>query len=136
MSGALIAINIPLHINIANNIKTAVQPTKPSSSPNIENIKSLCGSGIYKNFCLLSPKPAPNNPPEPIAYKLCITCQPSPVASFHGSKNVTTLCSLYSENIISAITPWNSYCPTSSQKMPKFTSSHYHHNTTNSNNNY
>ena len=28
------------------------------------------------------------------------------------------------------------HCPTSSQKMPKFTSSHYHHNTTNSNNNY
>ncbi len=63
ISGARIAINIPLHINIANNISTAAQPINPNSSPKIENIKSLCGSGIYKNFCLLSPNPAPNNPP-------------------------------------------------------------------------
>lgn len=48
---------------MANKIKTATHPIKPNSSPNIEKIKSLCGSGIYKNFCLLSPKPAPNSPP-------------------------------------------------------------------------
>ena len=70
ISGAFIAIKTPLHIKIANKINTIAQPIKPTSSPNIEKIKSLCGSGIYKNFCLLSPKPAPNKPPEPIAYKL------------------------------------------------------------------
>lgn len=63
ISGALMAIKIPLHIKMANKIKTAVHPIKPNSSPKIEKIKSLCGSGIYKNFCLLSPSPAPNNPP-------------------------------------------------------------------------
>ncbi len=63
ISGALIAIKIPLHINIANNIKTIAHPINPSSSPKIEKMKSLCGSGIYKNFCLLSPNPAPNKPP-------------------------------------------------------------------------
>lgn len=63
MSGALIAIKIPLHIKIANNINTATLPMNPNSSPKIEKIKSLCGSGIYKNFCLLSPSPAPNSPP-------------------------------------------------------------------------
>lgn len=63
MSGARIAIKTPLHIKIANKIKTAAHPMKPNSSPNIEKIKSLCGSGIYKNFCLLSPRPAPNKPP-------------------------------------------------------------------------
>lgn len=57
------AIKIPLHIKIANNIRTIAQPIKPNSSPNIEKIKSLCGSGIYRNFCLLSPNPAPNKPP-------------------------------------------------------------------------
>lgn len=57
------AINTPLHIKMANKIKTAAHPIKPNSSPKIEKIKSLCGSGIYKNFCLLSPSPAPNSPP-------------------------------------------------------------------------
>lgn len=63
MSGALMAIKIPLHMKIANRINTAAHPIKPSSSPKMEKIKSLCGSGMYKNFCLLSPNPAPNNPP-------------------------------------------------------------------------
>lgn len=70
ISGAFIAIKIPLQIKIANNTNTTAQPTKPNSSANIENIKSLCGSGKYKYFCLLSPNPTPNSPPEPIAYKL------------------------------------------------------------------
>lgn len=85
---AFIAIKTPLHINIANNISTIAQPTNPNSSPKIENIKSLWGSGKYKYFCLLSPRPEPNKPPDPIAYKLWITCQPSPVWSCHGSINV------------------------------------------------
>ncbi len=63
ISGARIAIKIPLHIKIANKIKTAAHPINPNSSPKMEKIKSLCGSGIYKNFCLLSPSPAPNSPP-------------------------------------------------------------------------
>ena len=88
--------------NIANNIKTTAHPKNPNSSANIENIKSLCGSGMYKYFCLLSPSPTPNSPPEPIAYKLWITCQPLSVASFQGSKNVTNLSSLYGENAIAA----------------------------------
>lgn len=63
MSGARMAIRTPLHIKIANKINTIVHPINPNSSPNIEKIKSLCGSGMYKNFCLLSPNPAPNSPP-------------------------------------------------------------------------
>lgn len=50
---------------MANKINTTVHPINPNSSPKIEKIKSLCGSGIYKNFCLLSPNPDPNRPPEP-----------------------------------------------------------------------
>ena len=70
ISGAFIAINTPLQINIANNKNTTKHPTNPSSSANTAKIKSLCGSDKYKYFCLLSPNPAPNRPPEPIAYKL------------------------------------------------------------------
>ena len=70
MSGAFIAIRIPLHINIANSTITNAHPIKPNSSAKTENIKSFCGSGKYKYFCLLWPRPTPNNPPEPIAYKL------------------------------------------------------------------
>ena len=29
----------------------------------IANIKSFCGSGRYRYFCLLCPSPAPNSPP-------------------------------------------------------------------------
>ena len=46
---------------------------------------------MYKNFCLLFPNPTPNNPPEPIAYKLCTIWYPVPVASAHGSKKVLIL---------------------------------------------
>ena len=52
-SGAFMAVKIPLHINIANNDITTKHPTNPSSSAIIANMKSLCGSGIYKYFCLL-----------------------------------------------------------------------------------
>ena len=57
------AIKIPLHINIANNTITNAHPTKPNSSAKTEKIKSFCGSGKYKYFCLLWPSPAPNSPP-------------------------------------------------------------------------
>ena len=40
---------------------------------------------------MLSPNPVPNNPPEPIAYKLCTTCQPSPLMSANGFINVVSL---------------------------------------------
>lgn len=87
----LTAISNPLQIKIANNNITTAHPINPNSSARTENIKSLCGSGMYKNFCLLSPNPAPNSPPEPIAYKLCIICHPSPFASLHGFKKVVIL---------------------------------------------
>lgn len=77
-----------------NNAKrriTNTQPKKPNSSANIANMKSFCGSETYKYFCLLSPKPTPNSPPEPIAYKPCIVCHPVPVGSCHGSKKVSIL---------------------------------------------
>ena len=70
MSLAFIAVTIPLQTNTANNSITTAHPINPNSSAKTANIKSLCGSGRYKYFCLLAPSPAPNNPPEPIAYKL------------------------------------------------------------------
>ena len=63
ISGAFMAISNPLHMKIANKIITMVHPMKPNSSAKIEKMKSLCGSGIYKYFCLLSPSPAPKMPP-------------------------------------------------------------------------
>ena len=56
MSGARIAISMPLHMNITNNNITTTQPTKPNSSASTEKMKSLCGNGKYKYFCLLFPK--------------------------------------------------------------------------------
>ena len=62
-SGALVAITIPLQIKIPNKIIIALHPMNPNSSAITEKIKSFCGSAMYKYFCLLSPKPAPNIPP-------------------------------------------------------------------------
>ncbi len=63
ISFARIAIRSPLHMKIANSIITIAHPTNPNSSASTANMKSLCGSDMYKNFCLLSPSPAPNSPP-------------------------------------------------------------------------
>ena len=70
ISGAFIAISSPLHIKTAKRIITTAQPINPNSSANTEKMKSLCGSGMYKYFCLLSPNPTPKIPPDPMAYKL------------------------------------------------------------------
>ena len=43
---------------------------KPNSSAKIAKIKSVYMNGRYCNFCIESPKPWPNRPPEPIANKL------------------------------------------------------------------
>ena len=56
ISGALIAIKIPLQMKTANRAITMTQPTNPNSSANTAKIKSVCGSDMYKNFCLLSPE--------------------------------------------------------------------------------
>ena len=56
ISGAFIAITIPRHMNTANSKITIVHPTKPNSSDKTANIKSLCGSDMYRYFCLLCPK--------------------------------------------------------------------------------
>jgi hypothetical protein len=50
VSGALSAIFIPRQMKIVNNNSTTTTPINPSSSARIENIKSLCGSGIHRNF--------------------------------------------------------------------------------------
>ena len=49
---------------------------------------------MYKYFCLLSPSPTPNSPPEPIAYRLCMICHPEPCASAQGFKNAVILVNL------------------------------------------
>ena len=49
MSGALIAINTPLHIKIANKINTATHPINTSSYPKIENMYSVAKSELFRN---------------------------------------------------------------------------------------
>ncbi len=40
-------------------------PTKPSSSPTMAKMKSVCASGRKNSFCRLSPMPTPVAPPAP-----------------------------------------------------------------------
>lgn len=54
-----------------NNKITHTAPKSPSSSQITEKIISFCASGINPSFCILSPSPFPNKPPEPIAYSPC-----------------------------------------------------------------
>ena len=69
ISGALIAVIMPLQTNIAKSKITTIQPTKPNSSAIIENMKSFCGSGMYKYFCVLFPRPTPKSPSENQSHK-------------------------------------------------------------------
>ena len=52
-------------------------PNKPSSSPMIANMKSVCASGRLPHFCLLPPRPTPKIPPLASPKRLCAGCHPS-----------------------------------------------------------
>ena len=54
-----------------NSIITAIAPNSPNSSHIMEKIISFCASGRNPSFCILSPRPLPKMPPEPIAYNAC-----------------------------------------------------------------
>ena len=57
--------------NYKNNSNTPAAPTKPSSSPTVQNMKSVSCSGTNLSFvCVPFKKPFPFSPPEPIAISL------------------------------------------------------------------
>ena len=68
---AFLAIKIHSNAIKINSTITAAEPTNPSSSPTIENMKSVCGSEIKLPFLtedMLSLfNPFPHSCPEPIA---------------------------------------------------------------------
>ena len=66
-SSAFVAALMPLKIkNMLTENRTNI-PTKPSSSPIMERIKSLSAKGKKRYFCLELKSPVPNNPPLPSA---------------------------------------------------------------------
>ncbi len=48
-------------------------------------MKSFCGSGRYRCFCMPLPSPRPNRPPEPMAIWLIAPCKPLSAISENGS---------------------------------------------------
>ena len=56
----------------ANSASTASVPTRPSSSPMIAKMKSVCASGSQPHFSRLAPRPTPHQPPSARAYLPCI----------------------------------------------------------------
>ena len=67
-SFAFAAIFIPRKISTAQTANNAKIPTKPSSSPIIDKIKSLSAKGKNRYFCRDLNNPVPNHPPFPSAY--------------------------------------------------------------------
>ena len=65
---AWVAITKKRQIRIKNSISTNPAPNKPSSSQIMEKIMSFCASGTKPSFWMLSPRPRPNKPPDPMAY--------------------------------------------------------------------
>ena len=63
---------------------------KPSSSPMIEKMKSVCGSGRKKSFCRPLPMPSPRSPPVPSAISDCMAWKPFPSGSASGFMNVNS----------------------------------------------
>ena len=60
---------------------------KPSSSPTIAKMKSVCGNGRKKSFCRLPPRPLPNQPPAPTAMSDWMAWKPVPSGSASGFRN-------------------------------------------------
>ena len=53
-------------------------PGRPSSSPMIAKMKSLCGSDSRPHFSRLAPRPRPNQPPSARAYRPWIGWRAAP----------------------------------------------------------
>ena len=49
----------------AKRATTVNAPSRPSSSPMMAKMKSVCASGRKPHFCVPSPRPTPSQPPEP-----------------------------------------------------------------------
>ena len=60
---ARLAISKPHTSTATKSAMTNSAPTRPSSSPIIEKMKSVSASGKYKNFSRELPKPTPRMPP-------------------------------------------------------------------------
>ena len=52
----------------AKSASTTRVPGRPSSSPMIAKMKSLCASGSQDHFSRLAPRPTPHQPPSASAY--------------------------------------------------------------------
>jgi hypothetical protein len=66
-SGARSEARTPRHARKRNAPSTATVPIRPSSSPMIAKMKSVCASGSHSYFCTELPNPTPKIPPEPKA---------------------------------------------------------------------
>src|SRR5215475_10953906 len=72
-------------------------PSRPSSSPMMLKMKSVCASGRKNSFCLLSPSPSPKKPPEPTEISDCATWYPMSCRWAHGSRNALIRAQRYGE---------------------------------------
>src|SRR5262249_26387357 len=80
-SGCRAAMRRPRAATTANSASTAAAPTRPSSSPMTEKMKSVCAAGRKYIFCWPCPRPTPETPPEPKAMRAWQSWNPSPSAS-------------------------------------------------------
>ena len=58
-----------------NKPRTTRVPGRPSSSPTMAKMKSLCASGSHDHFSRLAPRPTPHQPPSASAYLPWMACQ-------------------------------------------------------------
>ncbi len=70
-SGAGIAMRTPSTANTANRPSTRKHPIRPSSSPMMAKMKSVCALGRKFHFERLAPSPTPVKPPLPSAINDC-----------------------------------------------------------------
>ena len=68
VSGTRRAMRSPAKARPVYKNTTHSVPSSPSSSPRIENTKSVGAAGTQPHLDLLAPRPTPNQPPEPSAY--------------------------------------------------------------------
>src|SRR5262249_18199449 len=86
-SGWRAAMRRPRNATSAKSARTTPAPTRPSSSPITEKMKSVCAAGREYIFCCPCPSPTPGTPAEPKAMSAWQRRKPSRNASWLQSRN-------------------------------------------------
>ena len=101
---------MPSTANATNSRTTSMQPSRPSSSPMMAKMKSVCAFGRNSHLARPCPRPTPVHPPLPSAISDCVIWYPVFDASAAGFRNTKMRARRYG-SAIATIVPTSAATP-------------------------